>query len=75
MFIFGQALLQPVIGDECEYVSFTLAWMSHDKTSQLHNMHNWKVFWLSFNVAVSTDVLHLTNVEKCSWCVVKFVMP
>lgn len=37
MFIFGQALLQPLIGAECD-VSFTLALMSHDKTSQLHNI-------------------------------------
>lgn len=38
MFIFGQALLQPLIGAECENMSFTLVWMNHDKTSQLHNI-------------------------------------
>lgn len=33
MFIFGQALLQPLIGAECENVECVLAWLSHDGTN------------------------------------------
>lgn len=33
MFIFGQALLQPLIGAECENVVCALRWLSHDGTN------------------------------------------
>lgn len=33
MFIFGQALLQPLIGAECENVECALPWLSHDGTN------------------------------------------
>lgn len=33
MFIFGQALLQPLIGAECENVECVLAWLRHDGTN------------------------------------------
>ena len=33
MFIFGQALLRPLIGAECENVECALPWLSHDDTN------------------------------------------
>lgn len=33
MFIFGQVLLQPLIGAECENVGCALLWLSHDGTN------------------------------------------
>lgn len=30
MFIFGQALLQPLTGAECENLECALEWLSHD---------------------------------------------
>lgn len=33
MFIFGQALLKPLIGTECENAERILPWLSHDGTN------------------------------------------
>lgn len=70
MFIFGQALLQPLIGAECKNVGCALSWLSHDSKSSSKLIAcpvlSLERIWIKFRPMAkdTTDGHRFTNVLK-----------